>query len=131
MKTRIVFISFIWFVVIAFIFMVLFFFGIIGPKDEGKERQEILNLVPVGLPIPEAKKRMESYGFKCEWVENKEFAVEHIGVQQKMHPKADFLYCDREKGSIFILMAIRWQVEIVAEKGVVKEVFISVNAIAT
>jgi hypothetical protein len=131
MKLRIVFISFILFVLIV---LVLSLFGIIGPKDEGKKKQEIMNLVPIGLQIGEAQKRMESHGYKCKWFENETFSIDVGGGLQKTHPKADFLYCYKEEGSVFGLVFLsktRWQVALVVKNGVVTEISVSQAIIAT
>lgn len=71
----------------------------------------ILGRVPVGTPVDDAQRFMESEGFACSRT-----------VNQEDGDGLDCLSCDRSDGGLFSWVSQRWQVSIYYQDGKVAKV---------
>ncbi|MGB5969242.1 MAG: hypothetical protein WBG70_13040 [Spirulinaceae cyanobacterium] len=98
--------------------------------DPDLMEEEISQFIPVGSSTNQAKRIMESNGFKCEYNENLTFSKvrddpNFPGGKYTTYRGVDYLSCDRSK-MVAVLRERRWQVAIVHDEN--REVtFISVN----
>jgi hypothetical protein len=82
----------------------------------------ILASVPVGSPITEARRFMESEGFRCQ-----EYVNSPCARGDEVREGLDFLHCDRSDGGWIVQR--RWQVALVHRDGRVTEVLASTGLV--
>jgi len=85
----------------------------------GYKHAEILRLVPLGTPIPEAKARMESTNYVCS---------QQINQAWSTRSHLNYLWCNRSESTGWPVKR-RWQVALVDENQKVSEVLISTGLI--
>jgi hypothetical protein len=79
-------------------------------------RAAILRRTPVGTPIDETRRLLETAGFSCHMEQDAEFSEFLPGPKrQVVHEHKDFLYGDRTR-LVGLLMQRRWQVAVVHDK---------------
>jgi hypothetical protein len=79
-----------------------------GIEEPARMEEVILKAIPVGTPLPEAQRFMESEGFSC-------FA-------DKNRDGTEILWGDRQNATKKFLINQRWQIKIRHESGKVAEV---------
>ena len=82
-----------------------------GVDEPPRMVDAVLGRVPVGTPVDDAQRFMESEGFACSRNVNQE---DGVGL--------DYLYCDRSDGGLFSWVSQRWQVSVFHRDGKVIEV---------
>lgn len=92
-------------------------------------KQEILNRIPLGSDIEEAKEIMKQNDFKCKMKQNAAFVEYDDEESEILHEGEDFLWCEKSK-VIGVLTRRRWQVIITHKNGVVSNIFVSSGLIA-
>jgi hypothetical protein len=92
-------------------------------SDIRRTKEEIIKLIPVGSSIKSAQEVMQKNGFNCQMMLNRPFAEMDESGTNNIYRKIDFLYCDRQ--GFGIVCRPRWQVAIVQNNAVVKDVFVS------
>jgi hypothetical protein len=115
--------------------------GIIRMHDEGQKdkiqmhddakslKEEVLQKVPIGSSIQDAKPIMEENGFRCEMYKNGSFYEtqenDPEGKGKIYHENADFLLCAKE-GKPFQYVFREWRVIIVHknDNDVVSDIFV-------
>ena len=75
--------------------------------------EAVLGRVPVGTPVEDAHRFMESEGFACS---------REVNDEDDDADGLDCLYCDRSDGGLFSWVLRRWQVSIYHRDGKVVEV---------
>jgi hypothetical protein len=96
--------------------------------DASATKSEVLQRVPIGAPIEQARSFMTSHGFKCLEMKNQRYADFASTGRQVDHGPADFLWCDsgdRMTWSIFITK--RWQVMFENKAGNVSDIGVGVD----
>ena len=85
-----------------------------GPfsSDEGKARNQLLAISPIGSDAKLAVPKIEALGFKCEWHDQQGFA-DIIG-------KHNYLYCDKQV-MVFPLLSRRWQLALIHNEHIVHD----------
>ena len=86
-------------------------------ENPDETRISILKNIPAGTDINDAKTLMERNGFTCKLIKDSSFSD-----SRNVYEHLDFLYCDKESGFI---IGKRWQVAIVSENLLVKDVYVS------
>lgn len=94
---------------------------ILFTENPSETRDNILRVIRRGTPVPDAKKTMEQYGFKCAMKKDKPFSA-----NKQYYERLNYLYCDKERG---IVVSRRWQVAFVYRKNAVTDVLVSTGLI--
>jgi hypothetical protein len=101
--------------------------------DPDRMEEEILNYIPIGTPVTDAKFLMEINGFQCQYIWNDRYSRNRKlqgspMLKQTVSPKVDFLSCDIYKG--WFIVSRRWQVAIVHQKSRVTDVSVSTGLLS-
>ena len=89
-----------------------------GIEREDAMRTVLLEHVPLGTSLKEARCFMEQEGFECSFMRNSSFSDDQIDH--------DYLYCDRSErlpDSWFV--SRRWQIALIIEKNEVADIRVS------
>ena len=87
--------------------------------DTAGMRTAVLELVPVGTPMEDARRRLELEGFRCELPATHRFE----GVQDPLH----YAHCDgRSRG---LLVYRRWQLALVDSAGRLSDVLVATGLV--
>jgi hypothetical protein len=103
--------------------------GKIRMHDDAKSmKAEVLQKVPIGSSIQDAKPIMEENGFRCEMHNNGGFVERQendpSGKGSILHDNADFLLCGK-RGTPFLSVFREWIVIIVHKNEVVSDIFVN------
>ena len=86
--------------------------GVALPEGTKDTEAFLRSHIQQGIPIEQAKSQMEGLGFSCSWVSK--------GAIAGVEGVADFVYCDREKGSLMVIK--RWQAALMYSNGKLSEI---------
>ncbi len=87
--------------------------------DQPMDSARVVEMIPPGLPVSEARQRLEKAGYRCEPRENSDF---YESSTKKIYKGIDYLYCDLERGAP---VSRRTQAAILYKEGRVTQVLVS------
>jgi hypothetical protein len=87
----------------------------------------LLQNIPPGTPLDDARKFMELQGFKCKLVQQGSFVEQkQFGDDSKRHENIDYLECIRSE-TTGMMRSRQWKIAVVIADGLVDDVFVSLH----
>ncbi|MCY1078714.1 hypothetical protein [Archangium lansingense] len=93
-------------------------------------RSWVLGEVPVGSPIEDAQRLLQTHGCRCQSMTGADFAPQAPSGDESAWRGIDYVYCDLRQ-STGLLQARRWQFALVERDGKLADVGVSTGLIGT